>query len=87
MPTVGVLYTLPWIVVYIRHVQAWCVYMAFHGVSGYMIYFMRGLSAVVRFCDLGQCEGLQYVKRAKGKNPRILFLKAQEKLKSDDFLA
>lgn len=35
------------------------------------------------FQRFGQCEGLRCVERAKGKNPRILFLRAIKQLKSN----
>lgn len=74
--------TLPWVAVYIclMHNGYVCIWLPMYGT---ILYIMRGLSAVVRFCDFGQCEGLRFAKRAKGKNPRILFLKHKSKRRSN----
>ena len=39
---------------------------------------MRGLSAVVRFCDWGIAKAYGLRNGRRGKNPRILFLKAMK---------
>ena len=75
MSTVGILYTLPWVAVYIRFVKR-RVYMASH-VWGLYDIFHAWAFCSCPFLRYGQCEGLRFVERAKGKNPRILFFKSQ----------
>ena len=50
----------------------------------YMIYFMRGLSAVVRFCDLGNAKAYGLWNGQRERTHAFCFLRANmEKLKSN----
>lgn len=82
MPTVGILYTLPWVAVYIRLVKSVCIWLPTYG--DYMIYFMRGLSAVVRFCDMGNAKAYGLWNGQRERTHAFCFLRANmEKLKSN----
>lgn len=83
MSTVGILYTLPWVAVYIRYLKGLvCVY-GFPRMGLYDMFHAWAFCSCP-FLRFWQCEGLRCVKRAKGKNPRILFLMVH-KLKSNLF--
>lgn len=67
------IHTLPRIVVYIPEEYPYGIYTYFR--------VWVNICHAWAFCScpflrFGQCEGLRCVERAKGKNPRILFLRA-----------